>query len=287
MASPLTTLLNLQLARAVEAAQRAAIGALNDTAFEARRAVQAAMPVALDRPTPATVKSVVYDQAGAEGALRLANPTERRFGLPRLRQINSSPLEARVYLSDYIYDAEHRGLGAQITGASRRAFKSAERRLQQSGLMPTGHFMVPSTGLLAQGSLVDAYGNVRGSFIRGLLSYLQAFSDQGYTANTSRKKRDSIAARGRNERGHATINGVVYFVSMGRGERNGRGQHLPAGIWAKRGTHGARVYPVFLYVPSVGYQQRLRWDDILRNTAERTFPRRYAERLERELSRSL
>jgi hypothetical protein len=269
----------------------AAIGALNDTAFEATVAVQRAMAAVFDRPRPETIKSIVYDQAGANGPTRKANRVERRFGSPA-RIANPGPgYQTRIYVSDYIYEAEKRALAPEVFGGT-RGYKGAERRLQQMGLMPPGHFMVPSRELLSQGQLVDAYGNVKGSFIRGLLSYLQAFNDAGYTANTSKRSRDRIAARGRNERGFATINGVVDFASgdpraPAHGGRTGnldRKQHLAPGIWAKRGVGGARVYPVFLFVPGANYRVRLRFEDIVRNVAERSFPRFFAERLQRALA---
>jgi hypothetical protein len=200
----------------------AAIGALNDTAFEVRKAVQVAMPQVFDRPTPFVLSGVKVQRATEVG----------------------NAIEARVQIDDYGRGkgpSQEQVLRAEVYGGS-RGLKGAERRLQSAGLMLPGQYMVPSRELLSQANLVDAYGNVRGSFIRSLLSYLQAFTaGQGFSANATQRTRDRIAARGRTANGFVTINGVQYFVSKGRGERNGRLQHLPAGIWAKRGTHGAQV----------------------------------------------
>jgi hypothetical protein len=236
----------------------AADKALRDTGFEISKAVQTAMQSVFDRPTPFVLSGVKVGQVEDQG----------------------NALEIRVRIDDYGRGkgpSQEQVLRAEVYGGV-RGLKGAERRLQSAGLMLPGQYMVPSKELLSQGNLVDAYGNVRGTFIRTLLSYLQAFTTAGFTANATQRTRDRIAARGRTSSGFATINGVQYFVSKGRGERNGKLQHLPAGIWAKRGTRGARVYPVFLFVNTPIYQVRLRFDEIARNVAERTFPVKLAER---------
>jgi hypothetical protein len=281
MARNLTDALN-QVLRHYKQVRFAAVGALNDTAFEARKAVQVAMPQVLDRPTPFVVSGVQVVRPQTLQSLSEATATA---GLGP--GITGGELTAIVRI-----DPDGRGKGAtpekvleaEVRGGI-RSLKGAERRLQAAGLMLPGYYMVPSRELLTQTNLVDQYGNVRGSFIRSLLSYVQAFTaGQGFTANMSQRSRDRIAARGRNANGFATINGVQYFVSKGRGERNGRLQHLPPGIWAKRGTGGSSVYPVFLFVRPPQYRPRLRFDDIVRNVAERTFPARFQERLARALA---
>jgi hypothetical protein len=251
-----------ETAKVVKQERFAAVGALRDTGFEIRKAVQVAMPQVFDRPTPFVLSGVKVDQVDDQG----------------------DALEVIVRIDSFGRGkgaSQEQVLRAEVYGGN-RGLKGAERRLQSVGLMLPGHYMVPSRELLSQANLVDAYGNVRGSFIRSLLSYLQAFTaGQGFSANATQRTRDRIAARGRNERGFATINGVQYFVSKGRGERSGKLQHLPAGIWAKRGTGGAQVYPVFLFVDTPRYQVRLRFDEIARNVAQRTFPAKLAERRSR------
>jgi hypothetical protein len=269
----------VQALRPAKQIRFAAEQALNDTLFASRKAVQEVMPQVFDRPTP-FVKSGV--EVVLPRAIRQTSQATEAAGLGPGR-FGAEALVGVVRIDDY-----GRGKGAspedtlraEIMGGA-RGYKGAERRLQAVGLMSPGMYMVPSTELLSQGNLVDAYGNVRGSFIRTLLSYLQAFSTPGFTANMNQRSRDRIAARGKNERGFATINGVQYFVSKGKGERNSRMQHLPPGIWAKRGTGGARIYPVFLFVGTPIYKVRLRFPEIVSNTAEREFPRRYAERVAR------
>lgn len=239
----------------------AADGAIKDTAFAVRTGMQTAMRASFDRPTPFVLSGVrvAFERPGGnlEGVVHID---------PEGTQ--ASPEDV---------------LRAEVYGGA-RGLKGAERRLQSVGLMLPGDYMVPSKELLSQGNLVDAYGNVRGSFIRTLLSYLQAFNTSGFSANATKKTRDRIAARGKSAGGFATINGVAYFVSKGRGERNGKQQHLPAGIWAKRGIHGSNVYPVFLFVSAPHYTERLRFHEVAKNVAERTFPQKFAERYARALA---
>lgn len=257
----------------------AAEQALNDTLFAARKAVQDNMPVVFDRPTPFVVSGVkvttprtIRETSALTSATGLG---PGRFGTQALVGVVSIDETGRGK-----GPAPEQVLRAEVYGGS-RGFKGAERRLQAAGLMLPGQYMIPSAELLQQGNLVDAYGNVRGPFIRGLLSYLQAFSTPGFVANTSQKKRDSIALKRKTPDGTVRINGVVYFVSKGRGERNGRMNHLPAGIWAKRGTGGARIYPVFLFVNSVNYRVRLPFKDIVEQTVNATFARKFAERADK------
>lgn len=259
-----------QLRDVPKQARFAAGQALRDTGFEVRRGVQTAMRSAFDRPTPFVLRSVrvseLLDNGGNLGIDVFVSPTEAKN------------TEGTTSV---------RALRPQVFGGS-RLLRQFELRLQRINLMQGGTYAVPSADLLAGNSgVVDRYGNIKPAFYQVLLSYLQAFSEAGFDGNMSQRRRDAIAARGRNANGYATINGVVYFVSrpwtgeiVGRGSwQRGRQQHLPAGIWAKRGIGGGDVYPVFLFVRAPRYQARLRFFDIADNIARRTFPERFEQRL--------
>jgi hypothetical protein len=278
----MTQSLAAALAQALRPARKlhfAAEQALNDTLFAARKAVQVAMPQVFDRPTPFVVSGV---KVTLPRSIRETSALTEASGLGPGRFGAGAPLVGIVSIDDLGRGkgaAPEDVLRAEIFGGP-RGLKGAERRLQAIGLLKPGQFMVPSRDLM-RSQLVDAYGNVSGPFIRSLLSYLQAFSTPGFTANTSQKKRDRLALRGRSASGAATINGVVYFVSQGKGERNGRQQHLAPGIWAKFGTHGAQLRPVFHFVNTPLYRVRLRFPEIVDNVVQRDFPRRFAERADR------
>jgi hypothetical protein len=203
-------------------------------------------------------------------------PTRWTLNAPRLysatlNKSKTSYMKAEVEMRDQV--GGYAGyLHPQIHGGTRQ-LKSFEKALQRIGLMPQGWVAVPGTRQQR-----DVYGNVPGNFIVQLLSYFSAFGEQGYRANMTDKRRTKLAKRGKTEQGHLTINGVEYFISHGKGNRfgrrswiNGRDQHLPAGIWARRGTHGSDTWAVFLFVPRARYKPRLHFFQ----TAERTTSERF------------
>jgi len=241
-----------ELASDLRQERYAAMRALNETAFGARKLLRTKMTEVFDRVTPYVLNSVL------------------------VRQATRDNLAAEVYI-----DFWGRGKGvqpekilmAEVFGGQRRN-KRAELALQRVGLMPKGWLMVPAN------APEDGYGNVPGSFIVRLLSYFAAFSEQGYRANATARKKAKLANRGVTANGFSTTQGVEYFVSHGKGERIGRGsakhgreQHLPAGIWQRTGIHGSKLTPVFLFVRGASYATRLRFFDIVQNFAAGYFPR--------------
>ncbi|SFE88543.1 hypothetical protein [Paracidovorax wautersii] len=216
--------------------------ALNDTAFQhVRPAMQQEMRTAFDRPTPFILRS------------------------PRVFPATPDKLEASIaptYWSQLGTKGGKQGvdpqqvLQAQEAGG-RRADKRSESALRRAGyLLPGFQSSIPANPY--PGS-TDAYGNLRGAFLQQLLSYLQAFTEgQGYKANMKAGRRAKLEDRTTfsqlsNRRQVKAIRGRAYFVSHGRL----RGQHLPAGVWAKSGVHGVDVRPVLLFVRTPMYQPRL------------------------------
>lgn len=193
-----------------------------------------------------------------ELAEKLDRPTRWTMNAVFLRRATPARLEAVVWLKDSGDTASRAYLQTQVEGGQRVA-KRFEKALQRVGLMPNGYVAVPGAA-----APLDAHGNVPGKFIVQILSYLSAFSEVGYKANMSDKRKKRLADVGRNESGSTRINGVQYFVSRGQGEwrgarswSRGKQQHLPAGIWAKTGTHGVDIKPVFLFVPAARYRRRV------------------------------
>lgn len=221
--------------------------AMTRTAQDVRNAEKAAMPAQLDRPTRFTLNS-----------LYVRGATKQR-------------LKAEVWLKDTGDTAARQYLRSQIHGGT-RPMKRFERALQGAGLMPQGWVAVPGKRVP-----LDAFGNVPGKFVVQLLSYLSAFSEQGYSANMTDKRKAKLADRKLSARGFVQIGGVMYFVSHGPGERNGRRQHLPRGIWAKSGTHGVDVWPVFLFVPAARYRGRFTFYETAQATIDRRFPQHWRQ----------
>lgn len=214
----------------------AASRALNNTAFDVRAGIQQEMLRVFDRPKAYVVNSMWVGKKATRDSLEA-------WVWPRDRG-------GKGVLPEQV-------LRAEVLGGARRNTRF-ERALQKAGILPAGMAAVPATWL-RESEHGDGHGGVKGSFIVRLLSYLNAFAEegQGYRANMKDRGRKRLAKFGRTERGFKTIRGAVYFVSRGRGEFNGKQQHLHAGIWQKSGIHGSDVKPVFLFTRMPRYRVRL------------------------------
>lgn len=170
-----------------------------------------------------------------------------------------------------------KSLGHIFTGGS-RAWKRMEAAFMNAGILPRGMMMVPPENE-SWAMPLDSYGNPPRGLIVQLISYFHAFKSDGFRANMTKKRKDKLANRGRSENGYATINGVVYFVSHGKRNHPGNAyfihgrhdQHLHPGIWAKRGTHGADVSPVFLFVRRGQWRRRIDLEAIGKRTVSSVF----------------
>lgn len=226
-----------QIARlGAQGVQQAASDALNDAAFKVRRDYQQAMRQAFDRPTPYIVNSIRVEKATPAKLVAIVEP----------RYPGGKGVEPTKVLR------------SEIEGG-KRVDKRSEVALRKAGLLPNGYrTAIPRDPY--PGS-EDAYGNLRGGFIVRLLSYFQAFSEVGYRANASKRKRERMANYGRTERGFKTIRGVQFFVAFGK-LRGGRTEHLQPGIYAKTGIHGSSIRPVLIFVRDPTYRKRLDLDKI-------------------------
>lgn len=247
----------------------AATRALNNAAFAYRKALQAEMASRFDRPTPYTLRGFVIDRAGQGGTV---NPAVGQPGFGRPTPgfgPTGSPFLARVRLNS---DVNKSGLsredtiGHQFTGANPQ-FSGFERALNRIGVLPRGWHIVPGGD-----AKLNAYGNVSPGLIVQIISYFGAFGEQGYKANATDRSKARRAKKQRSKAGLLKINGVEYFISRGRGEvtgrntwKSGRYQHLPPGIWSRRGTHGVDIAPVFLFVRSTRYRKRIDLEAVARN----------------------
>lgn len=232
----------------------AAVKALNDVAFNVRRAMQEEMRAVFDRPTPYVVSSVRVDLATAERPQAVILPT---------------------YMGGKGVDPQ-KVLQAQADGGTRRD-KRSEVALRRAGVLPPGYqTAIPREPYPGSD---DGRGNLRGPFIVQLLSYLQAFGEQGYRANMTARRRERLAQRGTSESGAARIGGVVFFVAYGK-LRGGPSAHLAPGIWAKSGTHGANLRPVLMFVRRGSYARRLDMQAIARKVdVQRRFESRLRYRI--------
>lgn len=236
--------------------------ALNETALnDIRPSLQTAMDTDFDRPTPWIKRSIWVDRASPEALAVRIYP----------RGLGGKGVDPAKVLT------------AEVHGGARRN-KRAERAFQRIGVLPPGWYMVPSTALLGDGQKSDSYGNVKGSFLVQLIAYFNAFGEQGYRANMTDKRRQTLAKVKKSKAGHQQITGVQYFISRGKGTfgalpaegRHGREQRLPPGIWSRSGTHGSDIKPVFLFVRDAHYAVRYRMRDIVNRAVARSLPGRLA-----------
>lgn len=206
--------------------------ALNDVGFQAKRAMEQELRSVFDKPSPFITKSVkVFAATPGDLSVAIAPTLDSRNRPSTGGKVGVDPQDV---------------LQAQEFGGRRRD-KRSEVALRRAYILPAGfQTAIPATPY--PGS-VDAYGNIRGPFIVQLLSYLQAFGEQGFKANMTDKRRRSL------HKGSAKQAGRRYFVSLGRYRDAAR--HLAPGIWAASGPGGVDVRPVLMFVKSPNYKPRL------------------------------
>lgn len=235
---------------------------LNDLGFQGRKDLQGEARRVFDRPTPYVLNSFHVDTA-----------TKDRL------EVTIQP----KYFGGKGVDPQN-VLQAEVFGGARKA-KRFEVALRRIGVLPAGFMAVPG-----RGAPLDAYGNLRGSFIVTLLSYFQAFGEQGYSANATAGSIAKRARRGVTKRGFKRIGGVEYFVSRGPGTWFGNGswkkgqvQHLAAGIWSRAGVHGGNVKPILMFVRAPRYGIRLSPLDVIEKTVTKGYEPLFAFHLQQAL----
>jgi hypothetical protein len=200
--------------------------ALTKTAQDVKAAELQELQRSIDRPTPYTMNSLYVKSA------------------------SKTNLESMVYFKDK--SSAGKGNPAanfilpHVEGGVRNV-KRFESALQRIGLLPKGMYIAPG-----EGCQLDAYGNIPSSLIVQILSYFQAFGEQGYRANMTDKKKAALA-KGSKRKGTMDYE---YFVSYGKGTWSGR-QHLFAGIYKRIGfSKGSAIKPIMMFVSKPGYQKR-------------------------------
>jgi hypothetical protein len=227
--------------------------AMTESAKKAQVALKAQTPRYVDRPTPWTMNSTF---------VRYASPKK---------------LEAWVGFKEFAYKGTPAAkyLQPMIAGGARRQ-KASERQLVDSGVLPSGSFIVP-TGVTPL--KLNSYGNLSSSTYTQVLSRLKALGQQGYTGNVSGAKR-SQAKRSQRD----------YFA--------GRPGSLPLGIYARLGkkpkgtgigrpiTSNLRrgFHTVFYVTRQPLYQASFPVPKILDNTYRNTFGPNLRSALKDELA---
>lgn len=233
-------------------ARQAYANAINDAAFKARNAMVQELRSNFDRPTPFIANAPKVFKATSDNLSAVIQPTlDSRNQWSRGGKIGVDP--------QHVLQAQEFG--------GRRADKRSEVVLRRAGILPNGYqTAIPKDPFPGSD---DGRGNLRGPFLTQLLSYLQAFGEQGYRANMTDRRKKSL----RNQQGigsiaakqvYKTTLGRRYFVSYGK-LRSNRSTHLAPGIWSASGTHDVKVQPVLMFVRTPNYQPRINMERIAKS----------------------
>lgn len=197
------------------------------------------------------------------------DPTDYILRSPRVKMATPDRLSVTIepaYMGGKGVDPQ-KILNAQAWGGRRRD-KRSEVALRRAGILPNGYqTAIPERPFPGSD---DGRGNLKGSFLVQLISYFQAFGEQGYRANMTAKRKGSI------HRGTAKVAGRRYFLGGDHGQKvwtveNGepvlkavgvRKSHLAPGIWAAYGPGGKQVAPVLMFVRQGTYRPRLDMDKV-------------------------
>lgn len=214
--------------------------AVNDAAGFYQRAYKKEIGKVFDRPTPYVLNSIWVNKATPNQLVAAVYPRDTQQG--------TDPQKI---------------LAAQATGGARRD-KRSEVALARAGILPIGYQTVIPGELGGKEKPYpgsdDGRGNLRGPFLVKLISYFQAFSEQGHGANMSKKRMNQIHFSG--ERFIVAYGKTGYMsrvtASLTRaGVMGKRSSNLKPGIWAVTGAHGEVVKPVLMFVRRANYTARL------------------------------
>jgi len=225
----------------------AAASAITKVVKAGQKAIVAEMPKVFQGPTPYALNSLYITPANKDN-------------LSGQIAVKTKAGGNAVASENFVYPG--------VFGGGRKS-KRVETALTYAGVLSPGLWAVTAKA----SELMDQYGNIPGPKIIQLLSYFQGFQEQGFRANMGAKGKARLAKRGKTKNGFKTINGVEYFVSQGPGERNGRRQHLAAGIYRRKGIHGSDIAPVLIFAKRAPqYRQRLDFSGIAEGVARKEFP---------------
>lgn len=189
-------------------------------------ATQRAMPQAFDRPTPFTVKRVLFAPA-TKTDLRSATV------IPDSEEARGKPT------SEYMRPGS--------LGAARRNQKRTEFMLSDRGFLPPGWVMVPGSFMKGK---KDGYGNVPGSYYKQVIRSLQIRKPGDRYFKAISKASQARAAR-------MGVASEFFAVGQGRNTLAKGGGWLPPGVYRRRGKTGDRLEQYFVFMPRASYKKRL------------------------------
>lgn len=186
--------------------------AINRTAYTVSGLLSKKIASVFDRPTPWVIGSVRYTKA-----------TKRK--LEAIIDLDKWGNKQGVSVSQV--------LAAEIEGGPRK-LKRFERALIRMGVMRSNQAAVPG-----EAAIMDQYGNMSAGQIVQILSWFQAFGEQGYKANSTDKTRARLA-KGNKKKG--TL-GFEYFALQTKW-----GKLLPGIYQRVKFASGSAIKPVLIFV---------------------------------------
>ena len=213
--------------------------AINATAYKAAEDTKGEINKVFDRVTPWIAKSVRYSKS-TKSDLRSTIDLEF-WG-------NKQSVSPEMVLK------------AQIFGGA-RASKRHEVALEKAGILPAGMRIIPGDA-----AKMDAFGNMASGQIVQIISYFKAFGEQGYQANMSDKRRESLAR----DKKKSGAKGFVYFVLKSR-----RGKLLPGVYQRIVFAHGSAVKPVMIFVRNTAYKKRLDFYGVAQKAVDKHFDKEF------------
>lgn len=213
--------------------------AINATAYKATQDTSAEIKNVFDRVTPWIAKSVRYSKS-----------TKRDL---------RSTIDLDYWGNKQGVSAE-KILKAEIFGGQRHK-KRHEIALEKAGILPAGMYIVPGDA-----ADMDEYGNMKSGQIVQIISYFKAFGEQGYQANMSDRRRESLA-RDKKKTG---ARGFAYFVLKRR-----HGKLLPGVYKRVQFGTGSAVKPVMIFVRKAAYKKRLDFYGIVQKSVDKHFEREF------------
>jgi len=203
--------------------------AINMTMKQVKADMRAEMERVFNAPTPFTLNSLQTAPIATKDSLE---------AVLRFRDFAGKGTPAGKYLAPEIYGGERR-------------MKSFEKALSNAGLLPADMWAVPAKpgGSDQQGAPLDQHGNIKGSYLNRMLSYLRA-------------NRDATQNRATAKGGRRRSKTFQWFCIT----EPGKG--LPMGIYERRAR---AVHMVIKYVRSPQYPVRFKFGDVAQASAARNF----------------
>lgn len=207
---------------------------LTNAATGVQGAIKKQMPVAFDRPTPFTVRSV------------WVKPAQK-----------STP-KAEVYFPESAANSgksRREYIRPGTEGASARSQKRSEMLLVKAGVLPSGWVTVP--GSYAMRSLLDGFGNMKGQYYRQIIRNLQL-----KTRETRLAKPISVPSMKRAAR--MGVENEFFAVTPGKNNLAKGGGWLPPGVYRRTGKGGRELLQYLKFVRKAAYRPRLEVQRIAR-----------------------